>query len=115
MKQFVLAAVLALGLVTISQQKAAAWNPIRLGVNIGCVNYGFTLCFDGPNGSGCGGSGCGGGGCGGGGCSGCGPCGAGPWFSYYPYQNYFQAPPPVGYPYWPSMDSMQMGCGSFGH
>jgi hypothetical protein len=117
MKKFVLAAMLALGVAAISQQQASAWNPIRLGVNLGCANYSVTLCFDGPNGCGigsCGGcSPCGpcGGGCG----SGCGPCGAGPWYSYYPYPAYFQAPPPVGFPYWPSMNSMSMGCAYYGH
>lgn len=35
---------------------------------------------------------------------GCGCCFAGPWYTYWPYEAHFQAPPPVGgcYPYWPS-------------
>lgn len=35
---------------------------------------------------------------------GCGCNIAGPWYSYWPYEAHFQAPPPIGgcYPYWPT-------------
>jgi hypothetical protein len=44
-------------------------------------------------------------------CAPCGPCGgacgpgagpgAAPWYSYWPYDAYFQTPAPMTYPFWP--------------
>jgi hypothetical protein len=102
-KKFVLAAICALCLTAAGKQEASAWNPISLGINIGCCNYGVTI----------GGyHGCGGGACGGGACGGCGPCSAGPWYSYFPYQGYFGhcASSPYGYPYWPTTMTNVYGC-----
>lgn len=38
--------------------------------------------------------------------SGCGPCGpaqAMPWYTYWPYDSYFQTPANPCFPYWPTM------------
>lgn len=109
MKKLALAAMLAVTPLLFAQ-KANAWGG---GCGDGCSG-GFTLggsisvngfckCW---HGGGCGnqfGPMCGGGGCGGaygGGYGGSG--GLAPWYSYYPYDAYFQTPAPTGYPYWPA-------------
>src|SRR5262245_61503443 len=84
-KKFVLMAICALGLTAASKQEAAAWNPIRVGINIGCCNYGITVgcdCSCNPCGGPCG--------PGGGYCL---PCSTGPWYGYFP-----SACPPCAFP-----------------
>lgn len=104
MKKLVLAALCALCLTAASGKEAKAWNPIRLGINIGCANYGVTLGFD----------------CSANACGPCGPCGpsshclpcaTGPWYSYFPTPCppcYNATVSGGGFPYWPTQYT---GCG----
>jgi hypothetical protein len=102
MKRFALAGMLALAPL-VAASKANAWWGGGCGGN-GCGG-GFTIggsisisgfCKGWCNNGGCSsnfGPICGGGGGGG---------GLAPWYSYYPYDAYFQTPAPTGYPYWPA-------------
>jgi hypothetical protein len=108
MKKFALASMLALAPL-LSAQKANAWfgcgNGCGGGITLGgqisvsgfCKCYSCNPCSQfGPI---CGGGGCGYG-CGYGGGYGYG--GLAPWYTYYPYDAYFQTAAPTGYPYWPA-------------
>jgi hypothetical protein len=115
MRKFILAALLALPLVALHTERAAAWGcgcgdgcsmccgTPTITANIGIkfkLFGGLSCCCDNCCG-GCGG--CGGGCCGGGGM-------AAPWYSYWPYDAHFMTPAPTGYPNWPAgMGAMMYG------
>ncbi len=113
MKNFILAALLALPLSILAPQRASAdggcgaccFSTPPVGLTFGFrfqLKGGLMLKGPPPCGSCCGGccSPCGGCGCGGG-------C-AGPWYTYWPTDSHFQTPAPTGYPYWPSGQSAMM-------
>jgi hypothetical protein len=110
MKKFILAALVALPLTALSQQRAAAGSggcgdcctPLyRVGMSIGIVWRGWCGCDYSCCKQKCNhcGSAYGGGGGGGGGAS---FPGGGPWYGYWPHPAHFQTPAPTGYPYWPA-------------
>jgi hypothetical protein len=117
MKKFILAALMALPLSILAQQRASAdgcaccFSTPPVGLTIGFrFKFSGGLLLKGPPQCG---------GCGIGCCSNCGPCGgcggcgggcAAPWYTYWPQDAHFQSPAPTGYPYWPSgMGAMMDG------
>lgn len=109
MKRFLLASGLALAVLVAMRPVASAHKgePFRIGITLGCVNYGFSFGYDARACGGCGGcgpcSGFAGPGACGGGCGGGGVGNLNAWYTYWPYEAHFQTPAPVGFPYWPTM------------
>jgi hypothetical protein len=104
MRKFILAAVVALPLAALGQERAMAGGggdcctPLyRIGLSVGLVFRGWCGCDYSCCKQSIGH--CHGGKCGGGGCS---FPGGGPWYGAWPYPAHFQTPAPTGYPYWPA-------------